>query len=177
MGLFGDSPSSSTSKPVQPSNTGMDILGDLFGGASIALVTSTSSTAASMDDLFGSSAPTTPETKSYTCYSKNNLLIVLTPTRVGNTATININAVFSNSGSGDVSDLGFQVAVPKSLKLTMDPPSSTTVGIGGKESQALRIENPGKANIRLRLKIGYEAGGERVDEIVEFSSFDASLWA
>jgi len=178
MNLFGDSSSKSThaaaSKPSAAAN--MDLLGDIFGGGNSLSKTSKPAASSTIDDLFGDMS-TAPATKSYTCYSKNNLLITLAPTRVSGTSNLNIVAAFANTGSVAVDGLAFQVAVPKSLKLQMDPPSNSNILENGRETQALRIENPGKVAIRLRLKIAYSFGGVGVDEVVEFSSFDPSLWS
>ena len=167
MDLFGTAAPIAASKP--PVNN-MDLLGDLFGGGpSKPPVVSQQSS--NLDDLFGT---TTQAQKAYTCYTKNNLLITLTPTRIPSTTTCSIVASFSNSGS-PISNLSFQVAVPKTLKLQMDPISSTTVS-GNVETQVLKIENPGKEALRLKLKISYVFSGGNADDVVVFNGFDASLW-
>ena len=151
MELFG---SSSTPASAASTNEHADLLGDLFGGgaSSKASAPVTSPNMASnmntnaLADLFGgtpSSAPTI-SSKSYTCYSKNSLLITLTPTRIPGTDNLKIVANFSNSGSSPITSLGFQVAVPKSLKLKLMPISNNTVAPGSKETQNLQIENPSK---------------------------------
>jgi hypothetical protein len=41
----------------------------------------------------------------------------------------------------------------------------------------MTIENPTQTAIRLRLKIGYTTATGPVEEMAEFSAFDASLWS
>nr|KAJ3421163.1 clathrin associated protein complex large subunit [Polyrhizophydium stewartii] len=140
-----------------------DLLGDLFGGGPPAPAPAATAAPAALDplaDLFGGPAPTVASTpavaaaKAYPSYNKLGLSITLTPTKESATAT-NVVASFYNSGAaGTVSNLSFLVAIPKSL----------------------RLENPSRVPIRLRLKIAFTAGGQSVDEIVEFSSFEPYLW-
>ncbi len=58
--------------------------------------------------------------------------------------SVNITATFANTGTTPVSNILFQVAVPKALKLTMMPPTSNIVQPGGKETQGIVIDNPTK---------------------------------
>ena len=59
----------------------------------------------------------------------------------------------------------------------MQPATSTQVSPTTPATQWMRIENPTQVPIRLRIKISYTHAGGPVEEICEFSSFDASLWA
>ncbi|ORY42809.1 Adaptor protein complex AP-1 gamma subunit [Rhizoclosmatium globosum] len=200
-------------QPSKPAgNATVDLLGDLFGSGPSASPAPTSffptSTAAAppafgmgintaSNDLFGSLLSSNPtptsspmsiippsQPKSYPCYEKNGLRISLTPERVDGGLAVSVNAKFENTGmSGPITGVVFQVAVPKTLKLTMQPPSSTTVLAGGFATQAMRIDNPSKTSIKLRIKLGYSAPGfmgsapQLVEEIVDFGGFEASLWA
>ncbi|KAJ3260977.1 clathrin associated protein complex large subunit [Boothiomyces macroporosus] len=140
--------------PVKANSNAVDLLGDLFG-----------------------SAPAAPAPVSYQpikCYEKNGLLITLLPNKESPTLT-QIKASFTSTAT--INNLLFQVAVPKNFKLMMQPSSNSTVTPAEPAYQLLKIENSGRQPIRLRLKISYEVGGNHVDEIVEFSGFDASLWA
>jgi AP-1 complex subunit gamma-1 len=114
------------------------LLGDLFGGAPASPPKSN----AVPDILSGfASAPTTTN---YTVYSKNSLLITLAAQPKPGNLSVNITATFANTGSTPITNMLFQVAVPKTLKLTMMPPSNSTIQAGGKETQAIAIENPTK---------------------------------
>lgn len=156
MELFGSmnvSPSASipvksqVKAPVQ--SAANDLLGDLFGDGKSTSSTAPRPTSKSdpLGDLFGSNISSSTKTatnKAYTCYSKNGLLITMVPSRVPSSTKVDITAHFTNSGGSPISSLAFQVAVPKSLKLLMNPPSNTTISPGGKETQTMKIDNPSK---------------------------------
>ncbi|KAI8615674.1 adaptin N terminal region-domain-containing protein [Chytriomyces sp. MP71] len=78
---------------------------------------------------------------------------------------------------------GFRIGLTASLKLTMQLPSATVIPTAGSATQSMRIDNPSKAAIKLRIKLSYVApsllGGapQPVNEIVDFAGFDSSLWA
>jgi AP-1 complex subunit gamma-1 len=91
------------------------------------------------------------------------------------TNVINIFCTFSNTSTAPMANLVFQVAVPKSQKQQLMPPSSTTIPMSGQVTQMLRIANPTKAPLKLRLKIGYEGVGGHVDVMSEFSGFPPEL--
>jgi AP-1 complex subunit gamma-1 len=68
-----------------------------------------------------------------------------------------------------------QAAVPKYLKLEMQPPTSTTIpaSSNGAVTQEIRVTNSsqGEKNIMLKLKICYSSGGHAVEELAQVSSF------
>ncbi|KAJ3346575.1 clathrin associated protein complex large subunit [Entophlyctis luteolus] len=108
--------------------------------------------------------------KTVTCYEKNSLRISLTSDVVEQNGNIQITATFANTGLvGSISGLSFQVAVPKSLKLHMQSPSSTVVAPGAFAIQKMRVENPTKAAIKLRIKVAYVGASGSVEDIVEFA--------
>ncbi|KAJ3227535.1 clathrin associated protein complex large subunit [Clydaea vesicula] len=156
-------------KKGQPNN--MDLLGDLFnGGTNLSATSNPVSNNNMLDDLFGNSSASVQPAQKYTCYSKNNLLITMSPIKINGT-DLQITTTFSCS-YGEISGLQFQVAVPKSLKLTMDPPSGTHVKMGKPETQMLKIENPNNVPVRLRLKVGYIVGTNNFEEVVIFEGFN-----
>lgn len=58
----------------------------------------------------------------------------------------------------------------------MFPPESTTATMTKPAMQSMKVENPTKTTIRLRMKLSFAISGEKVDEMVEFSAFEPSLW-
>lgn len=89
-----------------------------------------------------------------------------------------ITISFRNTGPVPISELNFQVAVPKNLKLQLLPPSSTIVQPAGSTTQNMKILNPigqtvegQTVPLRLRLKIAFAAGTTKIDEISEFNGF------
>ncbi|KAJ3235581.1 clathrin associated protein complex large subunit [Chytriomyces hyalinus] len=149
-----------------------NLLSDLFSGSPIP-----SSVSAAAPDPFAAlvnsaalpiaSAPSSP--KRLLCFDKLKVKIFLVPTRSNEGTIVDVVSIFDNGSQDVLSNLMFQVAVPKSLKLQIHPPSATTIPSGKSATQNLRIENPGKAAVKLRLKIGFTVGRDVVDEIVEFA--------
>ena len=82
---------------------------------------------------------------------------------------------FINKTTGPITDLNFQAAVPKYLKLEMLPPSSTMVpaNSNGQVTQEIRLTNTmqGEKNVMLKLKIGYKTQGKSVDELAQVNNF------
>ncbi|KAJ3017682.1 clathrin associated protein complex large subunit [Thoreauomyces humboldtii] len=171
-----------------------DLLGDLFGGGPVSAPSSSGfqpdikpfqTGKPSVDplaDLFGSglglgnapsAIPSSP--RSYPAYSKNNLQITLAAVRSGNSLTV--TAEMRNSGMTGLNGVAVQVAVPRTLQITMHPQSSDFIAPGGTATQGMKIDNPTQVAVRLRLKIAYNIGGQQlVEDIVDFADFDPSLW-
>ncbi|KAJ3135527.1 clathrin associated protein complex large subunit [Geranomyces variabilis] len=193
IGLGGSAPASKAMPPSGQSfyapsaGNQNDLLGDLFGGGAPALSPqvpplSTQPSAAAIDplgDLFGSSGfggGPAAAAKSYVAYEKNGFRVTLSAKRDGN--AIDVSADMKNNGMSPLSDVAVQVAVPRSLQITMHPQSSNMIAPGASASQKMRIENPTKVAVRLRLKVVYNIGGQQqIEDIVEFSQFDPSLWS
>lgn len=58
----------------------------------------------------------------------------------------------------------------------MQPPSGNTVSATTSVTQLMKIENPTKVTIRMRIKLSYSLATGPVDEIVECSNFDPKLF-
>ncbi|TPX35074.1 hypothetical protein SmJEL517_g02482 [Synchytrium microbalum] len=180
-GMPGMSPMSSTSSPSsKQQQQSIDPLAGLFGP------TPTPSSAPSrpiitampVAPVAAMASPSLATRQDYICYDKSGLKITLSPTKDAMGMNVDVGVVFANTSIATISAMVFQVAVPKSLRLQMQPPSSTVLPPGSSATQQMRIENPTKAAIRLRLKVSFQANGAvAADEIVEFSGFPASLWA
>ena len=86
-------------------------------------------------------------------------------------------ATFKNSGTPDMTGLNFQVAVPKYITMSMEPPSSTTVP-GSNASgvtQVIKLKNGqmGTKKLMLKLKISYTVAGRKVEEMATANQFPA----
>ena len=92
-----------------------------------------------------------------------------------NTALSKVLCKFSNKTASPMTELNFQAAVPKYLKLEMLPPSSNMVppNSNGQVTQEIRLTNTmqGEKNIMLKLKIGYKTQGKAVDELAQVNNF------
>jgi hypothetical protein len=154
----------------------MDLLGDLnFSAAPIAapvnhVITSPQPTIDLLGDIFGGKSEPAQIT-AHVCYSKNDLEITLLPSKTAKGADVQVKFTTKSA----ISDITFQVAVPKALQLT------TIRGANQITAQAptihtLSIENSTKIPIRLRFKIAYTSAIGTVEEQIEFSKFEPSLW-
>jgi AP-1 complex subunit gamma-1 len=85
---------------------------------------------------------------------------------------------FVNLTSSPMDSLVFQAAVPKYLKLEMAPPSSLIIpsNSNGTVTQEINLDNSmqGEKPIMLKLKIGYNQNGNKVEELAQVSSFPAN---
>ncbi|KAK9727772.1 clathrin associated protein complex large subunit [Basidiobolus ranarum] len=174
----------STSNNSTKSTYGNAGLLDLLGDISSPPV---SSPASSMP--FGNTSPTehkppvstntSQSSGKYLAYDKDGFKIIMIPNQDSqNPNVINIRIRFHNEAVGsNIENLAFQIAVPKSQRLQMQSISSTQVPINESATQLIRIANPQKTPIRLRLKISYTtSNGRNVEEISEFNGFPASLF-
>ncbi|KAI9507678.1 Adaptor protein complex AP-1 gamma subunit [Russula earlei] len=183
--IFGGTNETSTSAPKgssQPQRaTANDILG-LFDSP-VHSAQSEPPTKSSLFDLTPSITPAAPPPKpaapklqSYIAYSKNDLVISLTPQRSkSQPGVVDILARFQVKGNIAATNLNLQVAVPKTQQLQMQPMSRPDVNPGATETQQLRITAPVGANVRLRLRISYSMGGRPIQDQVDFSGFPPGL--
>lgn len=168
-----------------------DLLADIFGTGSPApeAAAGTQPEKSSVNDIMGlfgqqsqqseqSAAevanPTEPT--GYTAYDANGLLIILTPsvdTSKGN--IINIKATFTCTGLVECENVSFQAAVPKSMKLQMQPISNSTVSPAKGEQQLMRVMAQPGSHVRLRLRISFTVSGRQVQNQVDFSEFPSNL--
>ncbi|XP_026342272.2 AP-1 complex subunit gamma-like 2 isoform X1 [Ursus arctos] len=89
---------------------------------------------------------------------------------------ITVTAV--NTSGADVTHFVCQAAVPKSFQLQLQAPSGDTVPAQGglPVTQLLRIFNPNKAPLRLKLRLTYHHLGQSVQEIFEVNNLPAETW-
>lgn len=163
--ISNDSVMGNSAKPA----TVVDLLGDLFSATPVPL------------PIVALNLNSPGSEPGAVCYNKNGLLISFVTQRKNNGIQVAVN--FSSTGSVPVTNISFQVAVPKvmiivieTLKLTMHPASTNQVTSGSIATQLMDIENPTNVPIRLRIKLGF-LGAVSIEEMVDFSNFDPSLWS
>ncbi|KAI8898318.1 adaptin N terminal region-domain-containing protein [Globomyces pollinis-pini] len=161
-------PALQATQPQVQTQATVDLLGDLFGSGPTPPVQSPNK---QEPTPLSNPSPTYPPIK---CYEKNGLVVTLTPIKESSTIT-QIKATFYATVS--ITNLLFQVAVPKNFKLLMQPASSSNITPNGQAFQLMKIENSTKTTIRLRIKLSYTVDNQNIDEIAEFGSFDPSLWS
>uniref|UniRef100_A0A3Q0QV64 AP-1 complex subunit gamma n=1 Tax=Amphilophus citrinellus TaxID=61819 RepID=A0A3Q0QV64_AMPCI len=114
-----------------------------------------------------------------TAYNKNGLKIDFTFERANpnpNIAVITIHA--SNSTEADMTDFVFQAAVPKTFQLQLLSPSSNVVPAlnQGTVTQVIRVLNPQKQQLRMRIKLTYTHKGSAVQDLAEVNNFPPQSW-
>ncbi|OBZ84889.1 AP-1 complex subunit gamma-1 [Choanephora cucurbitarum] len=186
------SPVANTPTAAPPSTSNADLLADLFGGSSSSPAPAAAAPMSHdlMDLLGGGNIMGSPASQTapaagldspvvstqalgYEAFAKDGLRIRLVPSRDRNNPNIiNVQILFINDGSrGVISNLQFQAAVPKSQRLQLNTASSSTVAPNTTEKQLMRINNPQQTTVKLRLRISYDVGSEKKDEIAQYGPF------
>uniref|UniRef100_A0A671LYQ1 AP-1 complex subunit gamma n=1 Tax=Sinocyclocheilus anshuiensis TaxID=1608454 RepID=A0A671LYQ1_9TELE len=114
-----------------------------------------------------------------TAYNKNGLKIEFTFERANpnpNIAVITIHA--TNSTEADMTEFVFQAAVPKTFQLQLLSPSSNVVPAlnQGSVTQVIRVLNPQKQQLRMRIKLTYTHKGSPVQDLSEVNNFPPQSW-
>lgn len=137
LGGLSMAPSSVPSQTLAPGGATskaatVDLLGDLFGGSAVPTASNLIQTvpvdktvspvksdplANLVGDSMKAAAPQISQTSAFTCYNKNGLVITLSP-RKESSQKVMIDVKFSTI-SGQFSNLTFQVAVPRVIKLVL----------------------------------------------------------
>eukprot|EP00744_Colponema_vietnamica_P001407 GILI01002325.1.p1 GENE.GILI01002325.1~~GILI01002325.1.p1 ORF type:complete len:169 (+),score=64.36 GILI01002325.1:76-507(+) len=97
----------------------------------------------------------------------------------GQPDTTIVNAKFVNSTPATLSEFIFQAAVPKYLKLTMNPATSSVVpgNSNGQVTQKIIVQNSmqGEKPLLMKIKVDYNVNGQPVSEQGQVSNFPAGL--
>uniref|UniRef100_A0A672NMV3 AP-1 complex subunit gamma-1-like n=1 Tax=Sinocyclocheilus grahami TaxID=75366 RepID=A0A672NMV3_SINGR len=93
-----------------------------------------------------------------------------------NIAVITIHA--TNSTEADMTEFVFQAAVPKTFQLQLLSPSSNVVPAlnQGSVTQVIRVLNPQKQQLRMRVKLTYTHKGSPVQDLAEVNNFPPQSW-
>ncbi|XP_025828946.1 AP-1 complex subunit gamma-1 isoform X2 [Agrilus planipennis] len=111
-----------------------------------------------------------------TAFDKNGLKIVFAIERLQDSNTVSINMTATNSALSNMTDFLFQAAVPKTFQLQMLSPSGTIIIPSGQITQVLRVTNPSKAILRMRIRLSYVLDGTPVQEQTEVNNFPTDIW-
>uniref|UniRef100_A0A8C2JSF9 AP-1 complex subunit gamma n=1 Tax=Cyprinus carpio TaxID=7962 RepID=A0A8C2JSF9_CYPCA len=167
---------------TQPASQANDLL-DLLGGNDVVPVIQTTvptkpaSAGGELLDLLGDLSLT--GIPPMTAYNKNGLKIEFTFERSNpspNIAVITIHA--TNSTEADMTEFVFQAAVPKTFQLQLLSPSSNVVPAlnQGSVTQVIRVLNPQKQQLRMRIKLTYTHKGSPVQDLAEVNNFPPQSW-
>jgi AP-1 complex subunit gamma-1 len=84
-------------------------------------------------------------------------------------------AHFENHSGQEITGLHFQAAVPKYLSMVLQPASGASISPGGAGTveQVLRLTNSmqGQKSIMLKMKLDFDVGGRKMQELVAVSGF------
>ncbi|XP_018019345.1 AP-1 complex subunit gamma-1 isoform X2 [Hyalella azteca] len=154
-----------------------NLLDDLLNNSSSNLNNSTlaNNTINSTNSLPVSTLPSSDEYGSLTIYERNNLRLVMTFQRQDSLTTITLTAT-NSSTSCNITDFLFQAAVPKSLQLQLLTPSSTSLAPAASLTQFIRVNNPNKAVLRMKLRLSWFADGVKIEDQNEVNNFPPALW-
>ncbi|KAJ8249217.1 hypothetical protein GJAV_G00232440 [Gymnothorax javanicus] len=176
-----------TAPPTKPGSAGgelLDLLGDLSLSAPPPLQTvptANSQPALLLDGL--SSEPLFNDISagipSITAYNKSGLMVEFTFERSNlnpNITVITLHA--SNSTEVDMLEFVFQAAVPKTFQLQLLSPSSNIIPAlkQGTVTQVIKVLNPQKQQLRMRMKLTYVHRGAPVQDMCEVNNFPVQSW-
>ncbi|XP_069113708.1 AP-1 complex subunit gamma-1-like isoform X1 [Argopecten irradians] len=138
-----------------------------------------------MDSLLGATTPSaqmnggTTGLETLTAFNKNGLLIEFMCERDETQATVTtVNVKATNSTATSMADFVFQAAVPKSFQLQLLSPSGNVIPPmnDGAITQVIKLNNPQKQPIRMRIKVSYVQNGNAISDTGEMNSFPKHLW-
>nr|CAD7401522.1 unnamed protein product [Timema cristinae] len=130
-----------------------------------------------VDGLLGSPSEVTNTLPRITAYEKNGLKITFSLERQqDNSSTTIITMSAVNDSLSPISEFLFQAAVPKTFQLQMLSPSGTVLSPAGLVTQVLKITNPNKAPLRMRIRVSYSVDGLTVQDQAEVNNFPAESW-
>ncbi|XP_035678744.1 AP-1 complex subunit gamma-1-like [Branchiostoma floridae] len=184
-------------KPAAPPAASNDLLGDLLGldlsspaAGPAPMVPGMSAPQPQVDMLGGLMDGVTPQPAvqmsannlgipSLIAYEKNGLKIEFSFQKDNSNANVVIiTLTATNSTDTPMDEFVFQAAVPKTFQLQLQSPSGSVVPASnmGVVTQVIKILNPQKAPIRMRIKLTYNYKGNNVNDMGEVNSFPAALW-
>ncbi|XP_061101111.1 AP-1 complex subunit gamma-1-like [Conger conger] len=176
-----------TAPPTKPASAGGELL-DLLGDLSLSAPAPAPAPPASLPQpaflLDSLTAPPlfndiTAAIPPMTAYNKNGLKIEFTFERANpnpNVAVITIHA--SNGTEAEMTDFVFQAAVPKTFQLQLLSPSSNIIPPlnQGTVTQVIKVLNPQKQQLRMRVKLTYNHKGSSVQDLSEVNNFPPQSW-
>jgi len=176
LGLNLGSSTTSTLPTMQP-QTGMSLL-DIAAPAPTPTPPTTNGGLDNLLNGLDTNTLTTPaaEVPPLTAYEKHGLRVVFTFPNI-NPTTTTITLLAHNLTNGPIQDFVFQAAVPKSMALALAPPSSPMIPAGGSVTQQLEVSNPNKAVLKMKLKLGFVAGGIPISDQGEVAAFPPVLYS
>lgn len=170
-----------TAPEVKSQTDGPDLL-DLLGGLELDSQVQNSYPPATPNillDRYVASQPSTKSIPSITAFEKNGLKIIFEFDKPpDNPQMIIINLIATNNSLAPIQDFLFQAAVPKVFQLQLLPPTNNIIPANnvGHIQQTLKILNPTKSQLRMKLRISYVSNGNSVLEQVEVNNIPQAVY-
>jgi AP-1 complex subunit gamma-1 len=130
------------------------------------------------DILFGNDLPKVQSTNGVntsipplTVLNKNGLHIIFNFEKQDQILFIHLQA--TNSTSIPITNFVFKAAVPRNINLDLLPPSSTIIppNNSGNVRQTIKISNPTKEKLRMRIKLNYTYNNSSISDETELNTF------
>jgi len=173
-GLLSPTPSAApvtpTPAPVASTGMGMGMMGSPVLGATPVM-------GAPAPVMGSAPAALNGPQPSMTVYNKNGLTIVFDPIKQASHPNITVvNITFANSSPTPFSNFEFKAAVPKYLKLQVNPPTGNVVALGQNVTQQLKLMNTlhGEKPLALKIKLDFVVNGAPVGDIFDVN-FPANM--
>ncbi|XP_076373117.1 AP-1 complex subunit gamma-1-like isoform X2 [Tachypleus tridentatus] len=175
---------STTSEVAKPATTlpiSSDLL-DLLGGLdSSTQVAPSSGCNPCVPELImdGLVTPEEQAIPSLTAFEKNGLKLEFSFEKpLDNPQMIVILLSVANQTPTPMTDFLFQAAVPKTFQLQLLPPSGNVIPPSTEKgvTQTIKVINPNKSQLRMRVRISYNISGTAVQEQTEVNTFPPVLW-
>ncbi|GLV41918.1 Adaptor Protein complex 1 gamma subunit [Carabus blaptoides fortunei] len=129
-----------------------------------------------VDGLLSTQDNHVPQITNITAFDKAGLKMVFAIEKLTDCDTVSICMTAVNNNTEPMTEFLFQAAVPKTFQLQMLSPSGTVIVPGGQVTQVLRVTNPNKTALRMRIRISYTLDGVNVQEQTEVNSFPTDIW-
>jgi AP-1 complex subunit gamma-1 len=114
-----------------------------------------------------------------TAFEKNGIKIIFQSERsTTDPSLVTITLVASNHSLDNVDEFVFQAAVPKTFQLQLLSPSGSSLPAngGGTITQLIKITNPTKQQIRMKIRVNYFVNGRQTLEQADVNNFPPTLW-
>ncbi|KAF5278432.1 hypothetical protein FQA39_LY05921 [Lamprigera yunnana] len=162
------------STPVPTTDTGMGLIMENNNG-SIPLDNNDTSNFL-MGDILNTNLINEKHVPTLTAFDKNGLKIVFLLEKMSESNMVSIHLTATNTTISNMSDFLFQAAVPKAFQLQMLSPSGTVISPNGQVTQTLRVTNPNKGILRMRIRLSYSIDGALIQEQTEVNNFPTHVW-
>lgn len=116
---------------------------------------------------------------SISAFEKNGLKLKFSFEKsLDNPQSVIILLTATNETPNPMKDFLFQAAVPKTFQLQLLPPTSTVIppSNSGNIQQTIKIINPNKNLLRMRIRISYNVNGVAIQDQTEINNFPAAIW-